>query len=299
MTDGGTLANETSDQTGATTESECGTHDGGAPNLGMTANEASARDKEGPPGDTVPPGATTAGMARDPPQALFTGLDPPRLEATGERVTGAGTPRHRIENKRRRRDLLARQPQATQWTAYKGDYELPDPVAPLETHRGEMCPSGLALHHPVANIPKEWATYGCPTRTGKPWTRDEMQAAIERGPHRSAMSDEAIAHFKAEVEEKVRIGQAKLVAWHTIKDDPPPELKISPIAAIPHKSKQFRSILVLSFHLRLARGQIIPSVNSTTVKMALKGAIDQLGHSLSRVIHAFAETEDDAKICNS
>ena len=34
----------------------------------------------------------------------------------------------------------------------------------------------------------------------------------------------------------------------------------------------------------------------TTVKMAPKGAIDQLGHSLSRIIHAFAETEDDARI---
>ena len=101
-----------------------------------------------------------------------------------------------------------------------------------------------------------------------------MQAAIERGPHRSALSDEAIAHFKAEVDKKVRTGQAKLVAWDSIKDNPPPELKISPIAAIPHKSKQFRSILDLSFHLRLARGEVIPFVNSTTVKSAPKGAID-------------------------
>ena len=52
-----------------------------------------------------------------------------------------------------------------------------------------------------------------------------MQAAIERGPHRSALSDEAIAHFKAEVDEKVRIGQAKLVAWDSIKDNPPPRAK--------------------------------------------------------------------------
>ena len=115
-----------------------------------------------------------------------------------------------------------------------------------------MCPAGLALHHPAADLLKEWATYGCPTQTGKPWTCEEMQAAIERGPHRSALSDEAIARFKAEVDEKVRTGQAKLVAWDSIKDNPPPELKISPIAAIPHKSKQFRSILDLSFNLRLA-----------------------------------------------
>ncbi len=66
-----------------------------------------------------------------------------------------------------------------------------------------------------------------------------MQEAVDRGPHCLAMSDEAIAHFKAEVKEKVKIGQAKLVAWDSIKDNPPVELKISPIAAIPHKSKQF------------------------------------------------------------
>ena len=123
-----------------------------------------------------------------------------------------------------------------------------------------------------------------------------MQAAIERGPHCSALSDEAIAHFKAEVDKKVRTGQAKLVAWDSIKDNPPPELKILPIAAIPHKSKQFRSILDLSFHLQMARGEVLPSVNSTTVKTAPKGAIDQLGHLLSRIIHAFAEMEDDARI---
>ena len=81
-----------------------------------------------------------------------------------------------------------------------------------------------------------------------------MQAAVDRGPHRSALSDKAIAHFKAEVNKKVKSGQAKLVSWDSIKDNPPAELKISPIAAIPHKSKQFRSILDLSFNLRLKQG---------------------------------------------
>ena len=47
-----------------------------------------------------------------------------------------------------------------------------------------------------------------------------MQEAIDRGPHRTALWDEAIAHFKAEVDEKVRTGQAKIVAWDSIKDIP-------------------------------------------------------------------------------
>ncbi len=197
---------------------------------------------------------------------LLSGLEPPCLDATGGCVTGADTPQHRIKNKRRRKALLATQSPKTQWTMYQGEFELPTPKAPLAAHRGEMCPTGLALCHPVAELLIEWSSYRCPTRTGKRWTKAEMQEAVDRGPHRSAMSDEAIAHFKAEVKEKVKMGQAKLVAWDSIKDNPPAELKISPIAAIPHKSKQFRSILDLTFHLQLKQGGILPSVNATTVK---------------------------------
>ena len=69
-----------------------------------------------------------------------------------------------------------------------------------------------------------------------------------------------------------------------------------PIAAIPHKSKAFRSILDLSFSLRLKNGRILESVNDSTIKVAPKTSLDQLGQSLSRIIHAFAEAEEDAKI---
>ena len=56
------------------------------------------------------------------------------------------------------------------------------------------------------------------------------------------------------------------------------------------------SILDLSFNLQLKQGGIVLSVNSTTIKTAPKGAINQLGHSLTRIIHAFAEAEEDARI---
>ncbi len=109
----------------------------------------------------------------------------------------------------------------------------------------------MALLHPAAELLKEWATYGCLTRTGQPWTQELMQAAVDQGPCCLALSDGSIAHFRAEVNEKVKSKQAKLVMWDSIKDSPPVELKISPIAAIPHKSKIFHSILDPSFHLRL------------------------------------------------
>ena len=83
---------------------------------------------------------------------------------------------------------------------------------------------------------------------------DQMQAAVDRGLHQSALTNDAIAHFRNEVNEKVKSRQAKLVAWDSVKDNLPAELKISPIAAIPHKSKLFRLILDLSFNLRLKQG---------------------------------------------
>jgi hypothetical protein len=142
----------------------------------------------------------------------------------------------------------------------------------------------------------EWATLGCPTKTGQPWTKEEMWEAVARGPHQSALSPDALQHFATEAEQKVRMGQAKLVLWDDIKDNPPRQLKISPIAAIPHKSKAYRSILDLSFRLRLTSGGIRTSVNDTTEKTAPAGAIDQIGECLARIIHAFAGADEDAKI---
>ncbi len=52
----------------------------------------------------------------------------------------------------------------------------------------------------------------------------------------------------------------------------------------------------MSFALRLKDGGIIESVNDTTEKWAPRGAIDQLGHSLKQIIHAFAEAKDNAKV---
>ncbi len=103
-------------------------------------------------------------------------------------------------------------------------------------------------------------------------------------------------HFAKESIKKVNAGQAKLVFWDDINENPLPQLKILPIAAIPHKSKAFQSILDLSFRLWLKNSGFIESVNNTTIKMVPQEALDQLGHALSRIIHAFAKAEEDAKI---
>ena len=123
-----------------------------------------------------------------------------------------------------------------------------------------------------------------------------MQAAIDRGPHQSALAPDAIEQLTTEVREKVAAGQARIVDWRDIMHDPPPQLKISPIAMIPHKSRKYRTILDLSFSLQLKDGSRIPSVNEASIKSAPKGSIDQIGHSLSRIIHAMATAPPDARV---
>ena len=159
-----------------------------------------------------------------------------------------------------------------------------------------MCQAGLALHHQAAETLLDRAKLGCPTQTGKPWSILEMKEAIARGPHQSVLTPEVLENFAAEIKEKVQSKQAWVVEWDAIKNNPPTELKISPIAAIPHKSKAYWSILDLSFQLQLKNGSFREAVNDTTVKTAPGGAIDQLGECLSRIIHAFTAAEEDAKI---
>ncbi len=159
-----------------------------------------------------------------------------------------------------------------------------------------MCPTGRALAHPAVDLLTKWATLGCPTQTEQPWTKEEIWVAVARGPHWSAISPEAIDHFAAEAAKKVCTKQARIVVWDDIKDNPPCQLKISPIAAILHKSKAYRSILDLSFCLHLNNGGVRASVNNTTEKTAPKGAIDQIRECLSRIIHAFMETDPTAKV---
>jgi hypothetical protein len=154
------------------------------------------------------------------------GLLPPTIEATGEPVAGRDIEKLRLQNKRRRHALQELQEHTLAWTTHRGDEQLPKPTPLPDTWRGNMCPSGIATSHPAGELLQEWSKLGCPMRTGCPWSKAEMWEAIERGPHRSALSSEALDHFAAEAIEKVNAGQSRIVEWDSIKDNPPRQLKI-------------------------------------------------------------------------
>jgi hypothetical protein len=193
---------------------------------------------------------------------------------------GKDRSKHRKENKNKRQTTQATQPQTTYWETHKGKFQLTENTQERPAYRNKMCPKGLALDHPAAATLKEYATYGCTAKTGKLWMKAEIWEAVERGPHTSAMSVKALKHFKQEAAKKVAMGQATIVEWDEIMDNPPTQMRVSPIAAIPHKLKAFQSILDLPFSLRLRDGTTLPSLNNTTTKTAPGRAINQLGHSL-------------------
>jgi len=117
--------------------------------------------------------------------------------------------------------------------------------------QGRMHPDPSIQHHPAYPILFEYATNGCPVDCGQSWSKEHVEAAIHRGPHISAKSPKAAACLQQEALEKVAQGEAEVIKWDDIKDSLHPNLKISPLAAVPHKSRLFRAILDLSFQLRL------------------------------------------------
>jgi hypothetical protein len=158
--------------------------------------------------------------------------------------------------------------------------------------RGLMAPSEPALEHPAAPLLLELATLGCSADTGESWCMERLEAAIKKGAHPSALVPEVATQLREETLEKVDQGYARLVWWADIRDNPPRNLKVSPIAAIPHKSRLFRMILDLSHGVRLHGIQYL-SVNAATNKtVAPAEAMRELGNLLPRLIYAVANAPD-------
>ena len=139
--------------------------------------------------------------------------------------------------------------------------------------RGLVFPRWRAQNHPAAPLLRDYAKRGCPVSVGRDWTLEELEAAVTRGPHSSALVPDAIAQIQLEAREKVAQGFAKIFLWEDLKMMLPHALKLSPLAMIPHKSRKYRAILNLLFKLMLNR-YALPSVNEVTERCAPEEALD-------------------------
>jgi hypothetical protein len=160
------------------------------------------------------------------------------------------------------------------------------------TIKGLMSPRMRAQEHPAAPLLKEYASQGCPVDVGRDWTLEELEAAVEKGPHSSALEADAIKQIQLEAREKEKQGFAKIYKWKWLKEhlSQHPQLKLSPLAMIPHKSRKYRAILDLSYCLWVA-GYLLPSVNDATKQCAPEEAIAQIGTVLPRIIEALARAD--------
>ena len=86
-----------------------------------------------------------------------------------------------------------------------------------------MYPTNLAGKHPAADLLRKYGTKGCPAVTCRDWTVSEIQQAIDRGPHKSALLPEAVECLYKEVGEKEEKGQVLVIEWNSIKKNPSPK----------------------------------------------------------------------------
>ena len=84
----------------------------------------------------------------------------------------------------------------------------------------------------------------------------------------------------------------RIVQWKTLQKKPPRNLKISPLAAVPHKLRSWRAILDLSSELEV-NCKRIPLVNDASEALAPEAALNQMGDALLRLIVAVAEALAD------
>ena len=152
---------------------------------------------------------------------------------------------------------------------------------------GLMWPRGIANLHPASKLLHQYSIDGCPVDCGTNWTQQQIEAAIQRGPHISAKIPAARKALLSEAHEKVQGGYAKIVTYASIKHALPPQLKISPVAMIPHKSRLYRCILDLSFNIHY-NNISTTNVNSTTTKLAPQKSMATLGTVLGRIINHLA-----------
>ena len=157
-----------------------------------------------------------------------------------------------------------------------------------------MFPRTYSKDHVATDLLHEYATQGCPADCGPNWTREKILLLLKKGPHQSSKQREAVLQLRKETIDKITNGFARTVKWGDIKDNIPPQLKISPVAMIPHKSKKYRCILDLSFTL-YDKGVAYTSVNDTTIKKAPQESMAQLGLCLKRLIAVMADNYNPQK----
>ena len=96
-----------------------------------------------------------------------------------------------------------------------------------------MLPTGTALLLEDSPTLSRWSLEGCEVDCGAPCLEEALTAAVDRGPHKGALSEEAMQLVHDDVEYQVKAGFAEIYFWDDLKGDPPSNLKFYPVIIIP------------------------------------------------------------------
>lgn len=151
-----------------------------------------------------------------------------------------------------------------------------------------VIPQNEALKHEAANLIMSYTKDSCPVDCSPNWTKDQVKAAMIKGPNTSSTNLDALHTLHEETIEKVQNGYAAIIQYGDFMHALPEKLNISLIAMIPHKSRAFCTILDLFFRLG-HRGKLMDFVNSSIIKMAPTESIIQLGNYVQHLIAMLAD----------
>jgi hypothetical protein len=180
--------------------------------------------------------------------------------------------------------------------------------APMVQAQGKrlLSPSACVDFHPFVETLRKWET-GVPVDCGKPWSWETIEAAVEKGAHKSARTPESIELIAEDVAYQVKAGYAQVITWEELCRLRPENLKVSPLAIVPQQNRRGRMILDLSFAVRRGRTRgrkrsrqnkviLQESVNDSTVRLAPEAPVKELGNVLPRLLDFMAEVPPEEHI---
>jgi hypothetical protein len=75
-----------------------------------------------------------------------------------------------------------------------------------------MAPTACVNIHAFSGELRKWEE-GVPVDCGDPWAWETVEAAVEKGAHKSATSEESIKLVQEDVAYQVKAGYAEVIAW--------------------------------------------------------------------------------------
>lgn len=151
-----------------------------------------------------------------------------------------------------------------------------------------MRPQDVAKAHEFGPVLEHYAVHGMPVDCGADWSREEILAGVERGPHQLATTADVVALFQEDIKCQIAVGSTHVVDWDDVKWNMPTNLNISPVAVVPQQSRRDRIILDLSFPVRVGRQTIQQAINATTTPTSHPSALDFLGSTMPRILNFLA-----------